>query len=877
MTEIAKAYNAKAHEDAIYAMWGKSGKFTPEVDPKKKPFTISLPPPNATGQLHLGHATMLAIEDAMIRYKRMQGFSALWVPGTDHAAIATQNKVEKIIAEEGKTRQSMGREKFLDRVKEYVADSQDTIRNQMRKMGASVDWTRERYTFDDGLSHAVRTAFTKMYQDGLIYRGHRIVNWCTRCHSTLADDEVEYKEEKTKFYYIKYGPVTIGTARPETKFHDKIIVVHPDDERYKDWVGKELMVPWITGEVKATFVADEAADMEMGSGAMTITPAHSFVDFDLAKKYDFEVIQIIDEDGKITEKGGPDFEGMNAKDAREKVVKVLQEKGLMERIDKEYVHNLSVCYRCDTPIEPLVSEQWFIDVNKKVKGKSLKERSLEVVRNGDIKILPDRFNKTYFHWMENLRDWCISRQIWWGHRIPVWYCVGDGACKLECKDPIVSGEDPGKCPHCGSTNLKQDPDTLDTWFSSGLWTFSTLGWPEKTKELEYFHPTAVLETGYDILFFWVARMIILSTYIMDEVPFETVYLHGLIRDKQGRKMSKSIGNGIDPLEMIEKYGTDAVRLSLLLGSSPGNDMRLYEEKIAGYRNFVNKIWNSARFILMSLDKTDLEAKIDLDSLTLADKWILQRMNEIIETTTKANEEYKLSEAGTAIYEFFWNEFCDWYLEINKVEKNPAVLSYILKTTLKLLHPLTPFVTEVLWEMTGEKEMLMITEWPTSNLDHKFTTAKRDMKKVIEVITAIRQTRSEYRVEPAQKIASTIYGHATTSSLRANKNVIMQMARLNSLTIEKEGEKLNGAIGQFVGAIEIYLPLEELVDKEKEGNRLNQEIEDVEKYLKGLEGKLNNKGYLANADKRIIEQDRTRLDEAKERLANMKSQLEAFKI
>ncbi|MFA6436380.1 MAG: valine--tRNA ligase, partial [Candidatus Gracilibacteria bacterium] len=595
MAQIDTAYNAKKVEDALYKKWEKSGGFTPKIDPKKKPFTIALPPPNATGQLHLGHATMLAIEDIMVRFHRMKGQPTLWLPGTDHAAIATQNKVEKIIAEEGTNRHEMGRRKFLERVKKYVANSQDTIRNQMRKMGASVDWTRERYTLDDGLSEAVRDAFVKMHHDGLIYRGHRIVNWCPRCASTLADEELEYKEQKTKFYYLKYGPVVIGTARPETKFQDKIIIVHPKDKRYKKWIGKKMMVPWIDGEVEAQFVADETADMKMGTGAMTITPAHSFVDFDLAKKYGFEIVQIIDEQGKITSAGGPHFQGLPVKEAREKVIEALQQKGLVDHIDENYVHNLSVCYRCGTAVEPLVSRQWFVNVTKKIRGKSLKDRTLEAVKKGKIKIVPDRFKKVYFHWVENLRDWCISRQIWWGHQIPVWYCEDKKSPK--CEEPIVANKTPEKCPHCKGKNLKQDPDTLDTWFSSGLWTFSTLGWPKKTKDLAYFHPTSVLETGYDILFFWVIRMVLMTTYLTNEIPFETVYLHGLVRDKEGRKMSKSLGNGIDPLDMIEKYGTDAVRLSLVLGSSPGNDMRLYEEKIAGYRNFVNKIWNGARYVL----------------------------------------------------------------------------------------------------------------------------------------------------------------------------------------------------------------------------------------------------------------------------------------
>lgn len=868
MSELPKAYNAKDYEDRLYKQWETSGAFSPKIDKKKKPFTIAIPPPNATGQLHIGHAAMLAIEDIMIRHHRMMGEPTLWIPGTDHAAIATQNKVEKIIAQKGETRHSLGRAKFLSRVKKYVKDSQDTIRNQIRKMGSSVDWTRERYTMDDQLSLAVRTAFKTMYDDGLIYRGHRIVNWCTRCSSTLADDELEYREEKTNFYYIKYGPVTIGTARPETKFHDKIIIVHPKDKRYKKWVGKELDVPWIYGPIKAKFIADESADMEMGSGAMTITPAHSMIDFELAQKYKFDVVQIINEKGEITDKGGPDFEGLTTQEARKKLVKRLEKLGLMERIDTEYVHNLSVCYRCGTAVEPLVSQQWFVDVNKKVRGKSLKQRSLDVVKNGDIEILPDRFNKTYFHWMENLRDWCISRQIWWGHRIPVWYC--------KCGEQIVQVETPKKCPSCKSEKLKQDPDTLDTWFSSGLWTFSTLGWPKKTKELEYFHSTSVLETGYDILFFWVARMILLSTYLMGEVPFKTVYLHGLVRDKQGRKMSKSLDNGIDPLDMIEKYGTDSVRLSLVLGSSPGNDTRLYEEKIGGYRNFVNKIWNGARFALMTLDADDFNAQIDPKTLSRADKWILHRLNEVIKQADKALAKYRLSEAGTLIYDFFWSEFCDWYLEISKVQPNRPVLAHVLKAQLKLLHPFTPYITEALWEKLNQKGQLITSTWPTPNPKHNFPKEKREMNAVIDVVTAIRQMRAESKVEAGQKIEAHLFGHTLTAALKENIDVIKSLARLSECHLAKEGTKPDGSLGQFVGPIELYLPMEGLIDKEKETERLKKEITNLEGYLKGLNAKLSNKGYLKGAPAAVVEADKRRATETEEKIGKLREQVKSLK-
>lgn len=867
MTQIDSTYNAKAHEERLYQEWESQGHFKPAMSAGLKPFSIALPPPNATGELHLGHATMLAIEDVMVRYQRMVGRPSLWVPGTDHAAIATQNKVEKLIAEEGLSRHDLGREAFLERVKTFVANSQDTIRNQMRKMGASVDWSHERYTMDEGLSHAVRTAFVRLYEAGLIYRGHRIVNWCVRCQSTLADDEVEYREEKTKFYYIKYGPVVIGTARPETKFHDKVIIVHPDDERYKGWVGKSLMVPWINGEVRATFVADEAADIELGSGAMTITPAHSFVDFELAQKHGFEVIQIIDEQGKITTQGGPDFEGMTSREAREKVAQVLEEKGLMDHVDENYVHNLSICYRCDTPIEPLVSEQWFINVNKQVNGKSMKDRALDVVRNGEIKILPERFNKVYFHWMENLRDWCISRQIWWGHQIPVWTCANE----KRCTNPIVATETPTACPQCGGAELLQDPDTLDTWFSSGLWTFSTLGWPETTEELKRFHPTSVLETGYDILFFWVARMILLSTTLMDEIPFETVYLHGLVRDKEGRKMSKSLGNGIDPLDMIEKYGTDAVRLSLILGSSPGNDLRLYEEKIAGYRNFVNKIWNGARFVLMNLEKADFNTPIDPKALSRADRWILHRTNALIQESTEGLSVYRLSEIGTRIYDFFWSEFCDWYVEMSKVKPNKPVLAHVLKTVLTLLHPFTPFVTEALWKQLDQPNPLIISAWPKANKGHEFPEAEKEIALLIQTITAIRQLRADNQVEAGRRIPAQLHGQEWTDALTETLDILKQMARMGEITLVKSGPKPENALSAFVGSIEIYLPMEGVIDKDKEKVRLDKEIANLKNYLKGLEAKLNNPGYLAGAPTDVMAQDQDRAREAREKCQNLEAQ------
>lgn len=868
---LDKAYDAKKYEDAIYKKWEDSGAFKADNKSKKKPFTISMPPPNATGTLHLGHAIMLALEDILIRHRRMKGYEVLWVPGTDHAAIATQNKVEKLIAEEGLTRDQLGREGFLQRVREFVAESQNIIRNQIRKMGSSCDWSRERYTLDDDLNTAVNEIFIRMFKDGLIYRGHRIVNWCTRCSSTLADDEVEYMEIQSKFYYIKYGPVTIGTARPETKFADKVVVVNPDDKRYKKYVGKTMEIDWIDGKINATFIADKEADMEMGSGAMTITPAHSFVDFDLAKKYKLEVLPIIDEAGKMLPIAG-EFAGMDYLECRDKLVKKMQKLGLIESIDENYTHNLSVCYRCNTAVQPLVSEQWFIDVNKKLDafgGKSIKQKSIDVVKKGDIEIIPDRFNKTYFHWMEDLRDWCISRQLWWGHRIPVWYCVGDQHCQPDCKKPIVESKSPEKCPACGSKNLRQDEDTLDTWFSSGLWTFSTLGWPKKTDDFNKFHPTSVLETGYDILFFWVARMIIMTTYATGEIPFEKVYLHGLIRDKEGRKMSKSLGNGIDPIEMIEKFGTDALRMSMVIGNTPGNDMRLYEEKIMAYRNFTNKLWNASRFVLGIFEENGLKQAPAPDSnLSDADQWILDKLNKTIKSADDALMNFRISEAGQILYDFLWNDFCDWYLELSKGEKqNLLVLYEVLKNVLILLHPIVPFVTEQIWsEMPGTKGMLIQAEYP-KGFKGKFDGSGTEL--TIAIVSSIRRLRGENKIEPGAKVPVTIYGG---DEVKRNQDDIIRLARISELTLKKKGDKLKGAAADMVEGIEIYIPLDGLVDTKKEKERLSKEIENLEQYIASISGKLLNKNFVQNAPKEIVDAEKMKMEEAKNKVKKMKEQM-----
>lgn len=840
--ELDKAYEPQKYEDAIYADWEQSGFFNPDnLKAKGKPFVISMPPPNATGILHLGHAAALAYEDLMIRYNRLKGRKALWVPGTDHAAIATQTKVEKILVEEGSSRESLGREKFLGRVRDYVAGSQDTIRNQTRKMGSSCDWSRERYTFDEGLSKAVSEAFIRMYNDGLIERDYRIVNWCPRCASTLADDEVAYEEQDAKLYYIKYGPFTIATTRPETKLADTGVAVHPSDKKYKKYIGQTLDIDLAGHNIKVKVFSDKAVDPKFGSGAVGVTPAHSAVDFEFAQKNGLEIIKLIGEDGKLLASGGK-YKGMDAMSARKAFVKDLERAGEIVKVE-DYKNNLSVCYRCDTPIEPLTSEQWFVRVNKKIPGrnKTLKQLATQAVKSGEIKILPDRFAKTYHHWMESLHDWCISRQIWWGHRIPVWY---------KGEEVYVGQEKPkGK-------GWVQDEDTLDTWFSSALWTFSTLGWPDKTKDFKTFHPTTVMETGYDIIFFWVARMILMTEYLLDQKPFETVYLHGMIRDKEGKKMSKSLGNGIDPIEMSQKFGTDALRLSLIIGSAPGSDLKLYEEKIAGYRNFVNKLWNISRFIFSSVAEVK-SIKTEPKAKTLADKWILSELNNLIKEVDTDLAEFRFSAAGEKLYDFTWNKLADWYLEISKIEK-PArqagtagggkdqILLYILERLLILWHPFTPFVTELLWQQFDSKDMLMVKAWPkATKADKKSLENFSDLQKLV---IKIRNLKAENKIPP--KDLPNCYLESKIFS-QNDSEVVAKLSRVN---LVKELPKAKSfTIGKTKGKINL---VKDLSDKERS---------DLEKYIKATEAKLNNKNFTDNAPPQVVADTKKRLAEAKNKL------------
>ena len=762
MSDFSKPYNPQETEPKIYNLWLKSGVFTPENLPdadKRKPYTIVLPPPNVTGTLHIGHAVMLAIQDILIRFERMRGKKTLWIPGTDHAAIATQEKVEKeIYKKEGKSRHDLGREEFLRRVESFAQESHDTIVHQIKKMGCSMDWSREAYTLDEKRSLAVRTAFKRMYDAGLIYRGWRIVNWDPKLQTTVSDDEIEWKEEKAPFYYLKYGPFVIGTARPETKFGDKYVVMHPDDERYKNYAhGQKIEVEWINGTITAIIIKDEAVDREFGTGVMTITPWHDATDFEIAQRHNLQGERIIDLMGKLLPIAG-DFKGQHITKARPLIVEKLKEKGLVRDVDEKYVHRVATNSRGGGTIEPQMKLQWFVDVNKKYHSeKTLKEHMLSVIKTGQIKILPDRFEKIYFHWIHNLRDWCISRQIWYGHQIPVWYCTDCNTDKIggvkwdhESKwhsithidddaTKIVVIEQPKECPVCKSKNLHQDPDTLDTWFSSGLWTFSTLGWPfdaaqGKPADLKMYHPTDVLETGYDIIFFWVARMILMTGFLLDDIPFKTVYLHGLVRDSQGRKMSKSLGNIIDPLTMSEKYGADATRLSLIIGNAPGNDLRMSEDKIRGYRNFANKIWNASRFVLENTQGIDTSLS---PSFAEQDQKILSELKRMVEEVTQDMENFKFYLAAEKIYHYFWHTFADTIIEgakprlsapaqgwsasgrkseeENTQDKTSAqyMLREVLTTCLKLLHPFMPFVTEAVWEQVPQKskQLLMVEKWP----------------------------------------------------------------------------------------------------------------------------------------------------------------------
>ncbi len=911
---LPKAYEPSDTEDRIYTMWEESGAFTADPKSKKEPFTISMPPPNATGQLHLGHAVMLALEDIFSRFARMQGKEALWVPGIDHAAIATENIVIKKLKNEGMNdpRAELGREKLLAAIRDFVAESRGTIRLQIRKMGASSDWSREAYTMDEPRSRLVREVFCKMFADGLIYRGHRIVNWDPKLQTNVSDDELEWEDRTDPFYTFRYGPFQIATVRPETKFGDKYVVVHPDDKRYKKYKhGDTFTCEWINGPITATVIKDKAVDPDVGTGAMTITPWHSVVDCEIAERHGLDKEQIIDFEGKLLPIAG-EFSGMKIENAREKIVEKLKEKGLLVKVDENYAHTVALNCRGGGMIEPQIKLQWFIDVNRKAvpwKGKkmSLKQVMQDVVKSGDITIIPERFEKTYFHWIDNLRDWCISRQIWWGHRIPVFYCVtctgaqekiggvsrgqyqgvGDGT--------FVSTRPIDYCPKCNGS-IEQDSDTLDTWFSSALWTWSTLVDSKITEDysltlkeiidqspdIQKFHPTQVLETGYDIIFFWVARMILMTTYVVGDIPFNTVYLHGLIRDRNGKKMSKSNPETmIDPLEMISTYGADALRMSMIVGQSPGNDQKLYEEKIAGYRNFVNKLWNAARFVLLSCEKIGVDpvqigeiGKSGNREIGLADRAVLHGLELLIVDCTQCLEEYRLSEAGEKLYVFIWDYFCDWYLELSKEGANPEVLIHVLRTLLVLLHPYCPFVTEELWSHVKAKNagMLIATEWPKIHPERRDEEAYERLQRVIGVISVVRSIRAERGIESGKLIDVIIHTDAHLELLRSQREHIMRMGRVRDWTLDAVSVKHENSASAFLSGIEVHIPLEGLIDIKKEIEKLRKEKAKLEAFIKTVEGKLKNKKFVENAREDVVNLEKEKLVTSTEKLKKIEERL-----
>lgn len=907
---LEKAYDPKAVEDRIYKMWEESGVFTADVNSPKEPFTISMPPPNATGTLHLGHASMLALQDIFIRFARMRGKEALWVPGTDHAAIATESVVIKKIQKEEKMkdpRGHYGREKLVERIAEFVEDSRGTIRGQIRKMGSSCDWSREGYTMDPALNRCVNEVFSLMYQDGLLYRGERVVNWDVALQTTISDDEIEYKDTEATLYTIEYltaaqtggAPVYVATSRPETKLGDSALVVHPEDERYKHLIGKSFEVTWPRDQkITVTVIADHLADPAFGTGVIGLTPYHSKIDYELWQRHKAEIptapLHVIGEDGRMTGMIAG-YGGMTVEECREAFVADLKEAGRLKE-EKKYVQPLSVSYRSKKPVEPLPKTQWFIDVNKAVidwKGKkqSIKQIMQDCVQSEMIEIIPERFGKTYFQWIDNLQDWCVSRQIWWGHRIPVWY--KDAETYVGIVPPKGEG-------------WTQDDDTLDTWFSSALWTWSTLIDPKLAEDtslsladilqgspdFKKFHPTNVMETGGDILFFWVARMILMTTYALGKIPgyteeqrlpFKTVYLHGMIMDRNGQKMSKSKPEtAIDPLEIIPKYGADALRLSMIVGQSPGNDSRLYEEKIEGYRNFVNKLWNASRFVLMQCEQVGVDPKViedgelEMNNLSLADKALILELYNLNHFVKNSLNKYELSNAGGRLYDVIWSFYCDWYLELSKGSANPKVLIYSLRMILKMTHPFCPFVTEELWASLKPKDagMLMTQEWPSTPkiTTNDFGEASADLSKIIGVITAIRQLRSDQDVEVAKQVPVVLVTTAHKELLESQAEHIKRMGKVSELTF---GAKPDDAAAAFLDGIEVYLPLAGLVDKDKEKATLTKEKENLEKFAKGIEAKLGNEQFVARAPAALIEEQKKKLAETQEKLAKIGERLEAL--
>ena len=872
--ELPKVYEPREVEGRVYEMWEKNGCFEGHRDPDKRPFTIVMPPPNVTGQLHMGHAMDCTLQDILIRFKRMQGYAALWVPGTDHAGIATQIKVEEELRKsEGLTRYDLGREKFLERVWDWKHKFGNRIVEQQKKLGASCDWSRARFTMDEGLSNAVRHVFVSLYNKGLIYKGSRIINWCPHCVTALSDAEVEYKEKPGHLWHIRYPIageegryVTVATTRPETMLGDTGVAVNPEDGRYRDIVGKKCILPLVNKEIP--IVADAYVDMEFGTGCVKMTPAHDPNDFEVGLRHNLESIRVLDDNGKVVEGYGR-YSGMDRYEARKAIVADLEEGGYLVKVE-EHTHNVGTCYRCGTDVEPIISAQWF------VKMEPLAREALRVVNDGEVKFVPDRFSKIYTNWMENVHDWCISRQLWWGHRIPAWTCE-------DCGEMTVSETDPTECQHCHSTHIRQEEDVLDTWFSSALWPFSTLGWPnESSEDFKYFYPTDVLVTGYDIIFFWVARMIFSACEQTKKPPFHTVFIHGLVRDDKGRKMSKSLGNGIDPLEMADQYGADALRFNLITGNSPGNDMRFYTERCEAMRNFANKIWNASRFLMMNLtiDRCELPGRLELE-----DKWILSKLNSVIPEVTENMERYELGVAAQKVYDFIWDSYCDWYIELTKTRLQgededsklwaQQVLCYVLTETLKLLHPFMPFITEEIWQaLPHSGDYLMLQQWPQHRAELDFPEEEKAMELIMDAIRGVRARRAEMNVPPSKKAQLTV---STLERAVFEQGIpfLKRLAYASDVTVEgvadagsDDAMTAQGMVTVTTHAARLFMPLAELVDLKKEKARIEKELKKNRAELDKLEAKLGNPGFVNKAPAHVVEAEQDRAEKLRALLAKL---------
>ena len=869
--ELAKAYNPNDFEDRIYQFWESNGYFHAEIDKNKKPYTIMMPPPNITGQLHMGHALDNTLQDILIRFKRMQGYSALWLPGTDHASIATEAKIVEAMRKEGITKEEIGREAFLKRAWDWKAEYGGRIVKQLRKMGSSADWERERFTMDEGCNKAVKNVFVRLYDKGLIYRGERIINWCPKCLTSISDAEVEYEEQAGHFWHLRYplkdgtGYINLATTRPETLLGDTAVAVNPNDERYKDMVGKTLILPIVHREIP--IVADEYVEMDFGTGVVKITPAHDPNDFEVGLRHNLPVINVMTDDAKITD-DYPKYAGMDRYEARKAIVKDLEDEGALVKIE-DYSHNVGTCYRCATTVEPRVSKQWF------VKMKPLAQPAIDAVKNNETQFVPSHFEKTYFHWLENIRDWCISRQLWWGHQIPAFYCDS-------CNETVVTKENEAFCPKC-SKQMRQDPDTLDTWFSSALWPFSTLGWPDKTSEMDYFYPTSVLVTGYDIIPFWVMRMMFSGIEHTGKAPFDTVLIHGLVRDALGRKMSKSLGNGIDPLKVIEEFGADALRLTLVTGNAPGNDMRYSEEKVTSSRNFANKLWNASRFVHMNVDDHDVKNELPAE-LTAEDKWIVSTLNTVIKEVTENLEKFELGIAVQKLYDFIWDCLCDWYIELAKArlqsegesaQNARQVLVWVLTESLKLLHPFMPFITEEIWQsFPHDGETIMIQQYPEYNENNHYPEAAKQMNMIMDAIKAIRNRRSEMNVPPSRK--AKVYIAAKETAVFENGSLFFtRLASASEISVA-ESFDIDGAVTVVTADAKIYIPMDELVDKEAELKRLEKELETAQKDLAFNEKKLNNQGFMAKAPEKVVAEVRANAAKFTEKIQMIQAAIAALK-